>query len=346
MAAKTDSRAELRFDGRVILVTGAANGMGAEHARYLAARGAKVVVNDVGTSTPTGDGSSAAPAEKLVQEILDAGGKAVASTVSIATFEGAQSAVDLATTTWGRLDGILHNAGIARFAPIEALDFCDYKAVMAVSLDAAIYLTKAAWPIMTAQRFGKLLYVTSAGGLIGTSNLTAYAVAKSGMLGLMNVVHLEGRPHNIDVNLLGVSAWTRMTSGTFGEGEAAEMTEAWWRKYMRPELIAPVAAWLLHPDSNVSRTIYNAGGGHVSRTFLAETRGFTALDLTPEMIRDHQHEINDEADYRGLPDVQTSCASMFDDLVLAGAEPPPGAALPINYRPEKDLGSLHSPDIA
>jgi len=334
MAAEDPLRAELRFDGRVIAVTGAGGGMGREHARFLAARGAKVVVNDIGSSTPKGDGSSAAPAEKVVQEILAAGGEAVVSTGSVASFEGAQSVVDVATTTWGRLDGILHNAGIARFAPIEELDLSDYKAVVAVSLDAAVYLTKAAWPIMTAQGFGKLLYVTSAGGLIGTPHLTAYAVAKSGMIGLMNVVDLEGRPHNIDVNLLGVSALTRMTSGTFGEGEAAQMTEAWWQKYMRPDLIAPVAAWLLHPDCNVSRAIYNAGGGHVSRTFLAETRGFTALDLTPELTRDHQREIDDETDHRSLPDVQTFCAGMFEDMVRAGAQPPPAAALPINFPPQ------------
>jgi NAD(P)-dependent dehydrogenase (short-subunit alcohol dehydrogenase family) len=130
-------------------------------------------------------------------------------------------------STWGRVEGVLHHAGIARFAPIQETFLEDYESVKAVNLDGALYLTKAAWPIMTEQKFGRLTFVTSGGGLVGVPQNTPYAMARTGLLGLMNVARLEGANHNIGVNLLGVAAFTRMVKGMFGSDENAMKTEAW-----------------------------------------------------------------------------------------------------------------------
>lgn len=311
----------LRFDGRVIVVTGAGRGMGRDHALLLAARGAQVVINDVGTATMKGGAPSAGPAEAVAKEVTDAGGEAIASFDTVATPEGAQAIVDTAMKTWGRIDGILHNAGIARFAPVEDTDLDDYRAVLAVSLDAALYLTKAAWPIMRAQNYGKIIYVTSAGGLIGVPHNSPYAIAKTGIFGLMNVTRLEGAAHNIAVNLLGVGAYTRMVESMFGDDENARRMGEWWQRYVRPDLVAPVAAWLLHEDCKTSGAIINASGGHVSRSFFAVTRGFTKLDISIEDVRDHHQDIDDREGYSVMQTCDEVQSRLIKDLTEAGAEP-------------------------
>ena len=315
-----DSSKSLRFDGRVMIVTGGGGGMGRAHALLLASRGAKVVVNDIGLASFKGGSKSDEPAESVVMEITDAGGEAIVSLDSVATPDGAQAVVDAAMRKWGRVDGILHNAAIARFASIENIDLEDYRAVMAVSLDAALYLTKSAWPVMRAQNYGKILYITSAGGLIGTPNNSSYAIAKTGLFGLMNVARFEGAPHHIAVNLLGVGAYTRMVQGMFGDHPNAKRMDQWWQKYMPASLVAPVAAWLLHEECRTSGAIINTQGGHVSRSFLAETRGYTNLNLSLEDVRDHQREINDEQNYRAIQTCEELQALVIADLTGAGAE--------------------------
>ena len=322
----------LRFDGRVIIVTGGGGGMGRAHAMLLASRGARVVVNDIGLTSFKGGGTSADPAEAVAREITAAGGEAIVSLDSVATPEGSQAVVDAAVRKWGRLDGILHNAAIARFASIESIDLEDYRAVVAVSLDAALYLTKSAWPIMRAQNYGKLVYVTSAGGLIGTPNNSSYAIAKTGLFGLMNVARFEGARHNITVNLLGVGAYTRMVKGMFGDDPNAKRMDEWWQKYMSPDLVAPAAAWLLHEECVTTGAIINAQGGHVSRSFLAETRGYTDLNLSLEAVRDHQREINEEPDYRAIQTCEELQALMIADLTGAGAEQLGVEILPFDLR--------------
>lgn len=211
----------VRFEGRVMIVTG----MGREHALLLASRGAKVLVNDAGVSTFKGGSGSSGPAEEVTREIIEAGGEAVASSDSVVTPEGSQAIIDAAVRKWGRIDGVLHNAGIARFGPIEDTDIQDYRDVVAVNLDAAFYLTKSAWPIMREQNYGKFLYITSAGGLVGGAGNTPYAIAKTGMLGLMNVVRFEGAPHNIAVNMLGVGAQTRMVENMWDDSDDGRRME-------------------------------------------------------------------------------------------------------------------------
>ena len=321
MTTSSSDSSQLRYDGKVIVVTGAGGGMGREHARLLASRGARVVVNDVGAVTDKGGGeSSSAPAEAVVAEIKAAGGEAIANADTVATEAGAKAIIDAAYQTWGRVDGVLHNAAITRNAPIEETNFDDYRAVMAVSLDGALYLTKAVWPIMQRQRYGRLVYVTSGGGLVGVPRNTIYAIAKTGLLGLMNIGRIEGAEYNIGVNLLGVAAFTRMTKGMFGDDAEAKRIEAWWERYLRPEMTSPVAAWLLHEQCKASGTILNAAGGHVSRSFLAETRGYTNLELSIENIRDNVAVIDDEANYHVMRSGEQINRLLSVDLPSAGAD--------------------------
>lgn len=328
----TTNQHPLRFDSRVIIVTGAGGGMGKEHAKLLASLGARVVVNDIGSTSAKGNDSSAGPAEAVVKEIVESGGEAVASTDSVATPEGAQAIIAKAVDTWGRLDGLIHNAGIGRFAPVEETNLDDYKAVMAVNLDGALYLTMAAWPIMKAQKYGRIVYVTSGGGLVGVPFNTPYAMAKTGMLGLMNVTRIEGAEFGINVNMLGVAAFTRMTKGMFGDDENALKTEAWWEKYLRSDMVSPVASWLVHEANQETGIILNAAGGHVSKNFLAETRGYTNLNLTIDDVHQNLKVINEEADYHVMRSGQDINSALTDDLVDAGAESLGLSAMAINLK--------------
>lgn len=209
----------LRFYDRVIIVTEAARGMGLAHAQLLASRGAKVLVNDLGTATMAGGENSANVAEEAAAGIHAAGGEAIASTDTVATPEGAAKIAATAIDTWGRVDGIIHNAALARFTPIDDLQVEEFHRVREVSLDGSMYLTLAAWPHMKRQGHGRLLFITSTAGLLGGPNQAAYASAKTGMYGLSRVIRQEGEAHGIRVNLLGVAAYTHMTQSMFSTGD-------------------------------------------------------------------------------------------------------------------------------
>jgi NAD(P)-dependent dehydrogenase (short-subunit alcohol dehydrogenase family) len=305
----------LDFEGSAIVVTGAGRGMGAAHAATLASRGARVLVNDLGGDM-FGAGTSAEPAEETAQRIRDAGGVAVANGDSVATAEGCAAIVASAVETFGRLDGVLHNAGIARFAPIAETDEASFDDVLRVHLHGALNLTKAAWPHL-AQRGGRLLYISSGAGLYGVPSLVGYASAKVGMLGLMRVAASEGRDVGIQANVLAVAAATRMMDWM----KDTPNLHAWFQRYMKPELPAAAATWLLHPDCTASGRIYEAFGPHMAEVVVAETRGFTKLDITPEEFRDHLGEIEDR-DQLVFPDGPDDFhAKMFGFAVEAGADP-------------------------
>lgn len=297
---KTPIPGTLRFDDRVVVVTGAGRGMGRAHALLLADRGAKVVVNDLGTMSMEGGDSQSEVAESVAQEIRAAGGEAVASPHSVATPEGAQSIIDTAVDAWGRIDAVVHNAGIAKFTALAELSYDEYRRTLAVHIDGALLLTTAAWPHMVRQNYGRFLYISSAAGLLGVPSQGAYAVAKTGMLGLMNVAKLEGAEHNIRANTLGVAAYTRMTATMFqgGDAEGHEDTESWWKRYMRPESVSPVVAWLIHEQCAANGEIYDTFGGSTTRLFVGATPGYVNLDLTPEALRDHMDDLRDEAGYQ------------------------------------------------
>jgi NAD(P)-dependent dehydrogenase (short-subunit alcohol dehydrogenase family) len=278
---------ELRFDNQAIVITGAGRGMGRTHALELAARGANVVVNDLGSDSD-GNGSSPSPAQSVVDEIVASGGSAVANTDSVATSEGCDALIAAAIEQFGRIDAIIHNAGIVTFVPVAQLDDATLDPMVAVHLLGAIRLTRAAWPHLVSFGGGRILYISSAAGLFGVRRLAHYGSAKAAVAALAKLVALEGQDLRIRANALAVFATTRLTEASMAdEPERLE----WSRRYMRPELTTAAAAWLVHPDCPATGETYHALGGRVSRVFMAETRGYAHLDLTPELVRDHFAEI-------------------------------------------------------
>lgn len=274
---------ELELGGRVVVVTGAGGGLGRAHALALASRGAAVVVNDVGGDVH-GRGASTA-AHAAVGEIIAAGGRAVASDDSIATSAGGAAVIATAMHTYGRVDGVIHNAGILRDRSFAKLADADIDDVLAVHLFGAFHVLRPAWPIMKEQGFGRILLTTSASGLFGTFGQANYAAAKMGLVGLMHVLAVEGAPHGITANALAPTARTRMTEDLLGDlaGRFA------------PEHVAAVAAYLVSPACPLTHHIITAGGGRVSRVFLGSTPGWYSgpETATPEEIADALPEIAD-----------------------------------------------------
>ena len=200
---------ERRFDGRVAVITGAGRGLGREYARLLASRGAQIVVNDLGGSM-AGEGRDAGPAESVVQEIRAAGGEAVANTDSVATPEGGQAIVQSALDRYGRIDILVHNAGNVRYGSLEEISYEDFRAVVDVHLMGAFHVVRPAFPHMRKSGYGRVVLTSSIGGLYSIPNGVPYAVAKSGIIGLNNVVALEGAEHGIRSNIILPGAVTRM----------------------------------------------------------------------------------------------------------------------------------------
>jgi NAD(P)-dependent dehydrogenase (short-subunit alcohol dehydrogenase family) len=277
---------ELRFDGRVAIVTGAGGGLGREHALLLASRGARVVVNDLGGATD-GTGASAGPAERAVKEIADLGGEAVADTSTVATVEGGQAIVDTALETFGRVDIVISNAGILRDKAFHNMTPELLDPVLDVHLKGAFHVIRPAWVKMREASYGRVLVTTSNSGILGNFGQSNYGAAKMGLVGLARVLAQEGARHNIRVNVLAPIARTRMTQELLGP----------LAPKLDPGLVAPVAAWLVHEDCPVTGEVYSAGGGRVARFFVGLTHGYADPDLTPEGVRDHFDEIRDETGY-------------------------------------------------
>jgi NAD(P)-dependent dehydrogenase (short-subunit alcohol dehydrogenase family) len=279
--------ADLGFDGKVAIVTGAGGGLGRAHALTLAARGARVVVNDIGGARD-GSGSDAGPAQSVVDEILAAGGEAVADTHSVATPEGGAAIVGTAIDAFDRIDIVINNAGILRDKTFAKMTPDMVDAVLDVHLKGAFNVTQPAWVRMREQGYGRVLNTSSNSGILGNFGQANYGAAKMGLVGLTRVLAAEGARHNIKVNALAPLAWTRMTEDVFGE----QMGDRF-----RPELVAPVACFLVHADCPVSGEIYSAAGGRVARFFIGMTDGYYKPDLTPEDVRDHFAEVRDETGY-------------------------------------------------
>lgn len=287
----------MRFDGKVALVTGGGRGMGRTHCLLLAERGAKVVVNDLGVSMSGGDVGEA-PAESVVAEIVRAGGQAIADGHDVATPEGAQAMVDAAIAKWGGLDIVVHNAGIVRFAPFGEMSYDEFRSVVSVHLDGGFLVSRAAWPHMAAQRSGRIVFIVSQAALSGLDNNANYGAAKMALVGLARGMAIDGAAHGIKVNSVDVTALTRMMEGFFvgQDGNVPSIGTAtdaldWWRRYVRPELISPVIAFLSHDECEFSGEIINAAAGRVCNQFLALTNGFSDLDLSMESIRENLSQI-------------------------------------------------------
>ena len=284
----------LRFDDRVALITGAGRGLGRAYALLLAARGAKVVVNDPGVSMQ-GEGTDAGPAQSVVDEIRAAGGQAIASTDSVATPQGGQAMIDLARDHFGSIDILIHNAGIVRRGGLAELSYADFETVLDVHLRGAFHVVRAAFPHMCAANYGRIVLTGSINGLYGNAGVVNYSVAKAGMIGLSNVAAIEGAPHGVKSNIILPGAVTRMAEGLD--------TSAY--PPMEPELVAPAVGYLAHQDCAVSGEMLIAMAGRVARAYTMETVGVFQPDWTIEQIADRLEAIRDTQDALLFPPVPT-----------------------------------------
>ncbi|MET9214139.1 MULTISPECIES: SDR family NAD(P)-dependent oxidoreductase [unclassified Nocardia] len=282
----------LRFDDRVAVITGAGRGLGRAYALLLAARGAKVVVNDLGSSV-RGDTVEGDPAAEVVAEIRAAGGEAVACGESVATPEGGRAIVDAALTHFGRLDILVHNAGNVRYGTLRELSYADFESVLDVHLRGAFHVVRPAFPVMAEAGYGRVVLTSSIGGLYGNKGVANYAVAKAGMIGLSNVVALEGADSGITSNVIVPAAVTRLADGLD--------TSAY--PPMGPELTAPAVGWLAHESCSITGEMLVAVAGRVGRAYIAETPGVHRPSWTIEQVGEQIDAIRDTTDSWILPPV-------------------------------------------
>ena len=258
----------MNFEGRVAIVTGAGGGLGRLHALALARHGAKVVVNDLGSSIAGDTAGSVSRAEQVVEEIRSAGGEAIANGASVTDFDAVTAMVDATMTTWGRVDILVNNAGVLRDKTFAKMTVEDFRFVVDVHLMGAVHCTKAVWQIMRDQQYGRIAMTSSATGLYGNFGQANYGAAKLALVGLMQSLGLEGEKYNIRVNTLAPVAVTRMTEDLiFGiAGEA-----------LPPELISP-GLLVLVSENAPQRTILTAGGGCFESANITMTQGIYAGD--------------------------------------------------------------------
>jgi NAD(P)-dependent dehydrogenase (short-subunit alcohol dehydrogenase family) len=276
---------DVRFDGRTAIVTGAGGGLGRAHALLLASRGANVVVNDLG-GTVDGRGSDEASAQKVVEEIEAAGGRAVASFDGVDTPQGAANIVKVALDAFGCVDVVINNAGILRDVSFAKMTVEDWEAVLRVHLDGTMFVSRAAWPHMREAGYGRIVNTTSAAGLYGNFGQASYAAAKMGIVGLTKTLAQEGKKYDIRANVIAPVAKSRMTETILDAATLAKL---------EPELVSPLVAYLASERCAESGQIYAVGGGYVSRVAVVEGEGtfFASGELTPEQIAASWAQIND-----------------------------------------------------
>jgi NAD(P)-dependent dehydrogenase (short-subunit alcohol dehydrogenase family) len=253
----------ISFKDRVVIVTGSGAGLGRAHALEFARRGAKVVVNDLGGKVD-GSGGSSEAALKVVEEIKALGGEAIANGASVSDRTGAESIVADAINKWGRVDVVVNNAGILRDKSFSKMELDDFELVLKVHLLGSVYVTKAAWPHMLNQKYGRIVMTTSSSGLYGNFGQSNYGAAKLGLVGFMNTLKLEGQKSDIRVNTIAPVAGTRMTENL---GIPEEVF-----KQLKPELISPAVLYLASQDAPTG-CIIEAGAGYYSKVHIVEGKG-------------------------------------------------------------------------
>jgi NAD(P)-dependent dehydrogenase (short-subunit alcohol dehydrogenase family) len=264
---------ELRFDNRVAVITGAGRGLGRAYALLLASKGAKVVINDTGVSLK-GDGVDVSPAQEVVREIEAAGGQAIACTDSVATPEGGKAIIDAALNNYGRIDILIHNAGIVRRGSLKELSYEDFELVLDVHLRGAFHVVRPAFPLMCKAGYGRIVLTSSINGLYGNRNVVNYSVAKAGIIALSNVTALEGADEGVKCNVILPGAVTRMAEGLD--------TSAY--PPMDPELVAPVVGWLAHESCSITGEMLVSMAGRAARAYVAESPGVYRPEWTIEQV--------------------------------------------------------------
>lgn len=276
----------IEFKGRVAIVTGAGGGLGRQHALALAARGAKVLVNDLGGARD-GSGGSVNAAQAVVDEIKAAGGEAIANGASVTDFVAVQAMVQQAVDAWGRVDILVNNAGILRDKSFAKMELSDFELVVDVHLMGAVHCTKAVWALMNEQKYGRIVMTTSSSGLYGNFGQSNYGAAKMALVGLMQTLSIEGAKNDIRVNCLAPTAATRMTEGLMPEAVLAAL---------QPEAVVPAMLVLAAQDAP-TRTILCAGAGSFEAAHITLTQGVWLGNdaLTPERLAEKLAEVTDPA---------------------------------------------------
>ncbi|KAK3579995.1 hypothetical protein CHS0354_025319 [Potamilus streckersoni] len=292
----------LRFDGRVALVTGAGAGIGREYALLFAERGAAVVVNDLG-GTFKGEGSSTRAADQVVEEIKAKGGKAVPNYDSV---EFGEKLVETALQAFGRIDIIVNNAGIIRDKSFARISDLDWDLIHKVHLRGAFSVTRAAWPHMKKQNYGRIIMTSSASGIYGNFGQANYSSAKLGLVGFCNTLAIEGQKYNIHCNTVAPSAGSRMTETVM----PPELVAA-----LKPEYIAPLTVYLCHEGCQENGSLFEVGAGWIGKLRWQRTKGAIVREpgktMTPEQVRDKWNEITDFSD----PEYPSSAADSTRLLV-------------------------------
>ena len=276
--------ADIRFDGKVAIVTGAGGGLGRQHALELARRGAKVVVNDLGGSVD-GSGGSSAAADAVVAEIKAAGGEAISNGSSVTDDAGVALMIKQAMDTWGRIDILIANAGILRDKSFSKMEMADFELVVNVHLMGTVKPVKAVWEIMKEQNYGRIVVTTSSSGMYGNFGQSNYGAAKLGIIGFMNTIKLEGQKNNIHINAISPVAATRMTENLM----PAEVLER-----LKPEYVTPGVVYLASEEAP-NGAMLTAGAGAFALSRIYETEGVYLGEggLSVEEVRDNWAKIAD-----------------------------------------------------
>jgi NAD(P)-dependent dehydrogenase (short-subunit alcohol dehydrogenase family) len=277
---------ELGFDGKVAIITGAGGGLGKQHALLLASRGALVVVNDLGGAVD-GTGADVGAAQLVVDGIKAAGGEAVADVNSVATPEGGAAVVQTAIDAFGRVDIVVNNAGILRDKSFSNMTSELLDPVLDVHLRGAFHVTQPAWQHMREQSYGRIVSTSSSSGIFGNFGQSNYGAAKMGLVGFTRVLALEGAKYGITANAIAPLALTRMTEPLLGPFGAK----------VAPERVSPLVAYLAHESCEATGRVFSVGGGRIAEVFIAETKGFYAADLTPELVAENWDAITDRDGY-------------------------------------------------
>lgn len=298
----------IEFDEQAVIVTGAGRGLGRLYALDLARRGAAVVVNDLGTST-AGDGEDMRVADDVVREIRDAGGLAVASYDSVADPDGGVAIVQRALDAFGRLDAVVSNAGIFQTVPFDELTVGDWRRMLQVHLDGAFNLGRPAYRHMKHRGYGRFVFITSSAGLFGQPDSAHYAAAKAGILGLANVIAIEGAAHGILANCVLPFGYSRMVFETVGDRDDIEPDPGFLHA-IDPELVVPIVVYLASHSCRITHHNVSACAGRFARVFVGLGEGWLASPSgspTAEDIGDHLGQVI-------APEPYTIPTSIFDEV--------------------------------